>query len=101
MSKNRLVFIVGILLLLIPLMGFPRNWENFFHIVFGVILVALSFSVSIKQREKGVRVAGRRPRSTKQTSAQTTPVLEETVSEVIATNESENERSTSNSEPTA
>jgi len=33
-------------------MGFPSSWENFLHFVFGIILVFLSISVSVRYRER-------------------------------------------------
>lgn len=53
MSKNKIVLIIGILLLLIPLTGFPSSWKSFMHIAFGLILIALSFSNSLKRRSAG------------------------------------------------
>lgn len=50
MSKNRIVFLIGLLLLLIPFTGFPSVWKSFFHIIFGLVLVGLSFSASLKRR---------------------------------------------------
>ena len=50
MSKNNIILSVGIILLLIPFLGFPSNWENFIDIAFGIVLVGLSFSVIIKRR---------------------------------------------------
>lgn len=32
------------------LFGFPTRWKDFFDIIFGLILIVLSFSVTIKRR---------------------------------------------------
>jgi hypothetical protein len=82
MSKNRIVLIVGALLLLIPLMGFPRTWENFFHIIFGISLVGLSFSVSLRQRVKRTALP-KRARNTKEVAK--VAVIENPVTEVETT----------------
>ncbi len=50
MSKNNIIFFIGAVLFLMPFLGFPSLWENFFNIVFGVWLMGLSFSVAIKRR---------------------------------------------------
>ncbi len=63
MTKNRAILIIGVILALWPFMGFPSSWENFFHFIFGIILIALAFSVSMKYRER--RVASRRTEPTR------------------------------------
>ena len=50
MSKNRIVFVIGSILFLIPFLGFPSSWKTFFSIVSGLILISLSLSNSIKRR---------------------------------------------------
>ena len=51
MSKNRIVAAVGIILFLMPILGFTTNQKNFFMVVFGIALIALSLSHSIKRRQ--------------------------------------------------
>lgn len=58
MSKNTAILGIGIIFLLMPFLGFPTTWKNFFDVIFGVTLIALSFSVAIKRRssvKKSVR----------------------------------------------
>ncbi len=58
MSKNTAILGIGVIFLLMPFLGFPTTWKNFFDVVFGVSLIALSFSVAIKRRssvKKSVR----------------------------------------------
>lgn len=50
MSKNRIVLGIGIFLFCMPFLGFPSRWEFFFQIIFGIVLVAVSFSSTIKRR---------------------------------------------------
>jgi len=57
MTKNRTVLFIGLFLFLIPFLGFPSKWEAFFQIVFGIVLMAVSFSSTIKRR-----AAVRKPR---------------------------------------
>jgi hypothetical protein len=56
MSKNRIVLTLGAILILIPFLGFPSRWENFFSVLFGLILVFLALSVSIKRRATAFKV---------------------------------------------
>jgi len=51
MTKNRIVLIIGFLLFLLPLLGFTTYQKNFFLVVFGAVLVALSFSNSVSKRK--------------------------------------------------
>lgn len=51
-SKNRIVLIIGVILVLIPLLGFTTSWKHFFFIVSGAILILMSFSNSISRRSK-------------------------------------------------
>jgi hypothetical protein len=50
MSKNRIVLTIGILLIILPFLGFPSRYENFFVIILGLGLIVLSVSNSIKRR---------------------------------------------------
>jgi len=49
MSTNRVIFVIGILVLAVPFAGFPRGWEEGFLILAGVVLILLS-SLNIWQR---------------------------------------------------
>ena len=51
MSKNRIVAAVGIILFLMPILGFTTHQKNFFLVVFGLVLISLSLSQSIKKRQ--------------------------------------------------
>lgn len=51
MSKNRIVAAVGIILFLMPILGFTTHQKNFFMVLFGLVLIALSLSQSIKKRQ--------------------------------------------------
>ncbi len=59
MSKNSTILAIGIIQLIMPLLGFPSTWRSFFSVVFGIILIVLSFSVAIKRRSS-VRKSVRR-----------------------------------------
>lgn len=49
MSTNRVIFVIGILVLAVPLAGFPRSWEEIFLVIAGLVLILLS-SLNIWQR---------------------------------------------------
>ena len=69
MSKNNIVFLIGLLLFLMPvLFGFPPRWKDFIDIVFGLILIILSFSVAIKRRSS-IRKSRRNRKSLNTTPA--------------------------------
>ena len=42
MSRNQIVFILGLLLVLVSLSGFPRMWKMYFMIFTGVVLMLLA-----------------------------------------------------------
>lgn len=57
MSRESIVFTLGVLLLIIPKLGIPDDWKFYFYIIAGVILVVIGYSLrrsaylrSIKQR---------------------------------------------------
>lgn len=53
MSKNKIVFILGIVLIVLPFLGFPSAWKTFFMVVIGLFLVSLSFTTSLRKRTSG------------------------------------------------
>lgn len=53
MSKNKIVFILGIALVILPFLGFPSAWKTFFMLVMGLFLVSLSFTTSLRKRTSG------------------------------------------------
>jgi len=50
MPKNRIIIILGVLIALLPVLGFPRLWESFFQVVTGLSIVLLSIWASIDKR---------------------------------------------------
>lgn len=45
-TKNRLLIIFGILIIILPFTGFPSAYENFFTITFGAIITLLAFLIA-------------------------------------------------------
>lgn len=50
MPKNKIIIIFGLLVALLPLLGFPRLWEFFFQIVAGLSIILLSIWATIDKR---------------------------------------------------
>ena len=45
MSRESIVFTLGILLLVIPNLGIPESWKFYFFIVSGLLLVSIGYSL--------------------------------------------------------
>ena len=50
MSKSRVIIILGVLVALLPLVGFPRAWEAFFQILAGLSIVLVSVWSTIDKK---------------------------------------------------
>jgi len=50
MPKNRIIIILGLLIALEPLLGFPHFWESFFQVVAGLSIILISIWASIDKR---------------------------------------------------
>ena len=50
MPKNRIIVVFGLLVALLPILGFPRSWESFFQVAVGLSIVLLSVWASIDKR---------------------------------------------------
>lgn len=42
-TKNRILLLLGILIALVPFLGFPSSYENVFQAVFGIFVAAMAF----------------------------------------------------------
>jgi hypothetical protein len=45
MSRESIVFTIGILLLVIPKLGIPESWKFYFFIASGVLLLVVGYSL--------------------------------------------------------
>jgi hypothetical protein len=101
MSKNKIIFVMGVILLALPVLGFPPTSKNVISIIIGLVLVVLSFMVAAKRRASARRL--RRSRREAHLAAglpksgvlDETPVAEEHeapdfVEEVLSGEETEN-----------
>lgn len=50
MPKSRIIIILGVLVALLPLLGFPKAWESFFQIFAGVAIVGVSVWSTIDRK---------------------------------------------------
>lgn len=73
MSKNKIVFSIGLILVIMPILGFPVHWKTFISIILGLSLISLSFSVAAKRRASARRM--KRIKDTVPAQAQETPVF--------------------------
>ncbi len=42
MSKNKIIFIVGILTTIVQFLGLPSSWDNVLYIILGLILIVVA-----------------------------------------------------------
>ena len=54
MWKQWVSAILGLLIILIPYLGFPLSWSNFFFVVSGIIIAVLSFWALSEEKSKNV-----------------------------------------------
>ena len=52
MSKKQTIVVLGVLVALLPVLGFPRSWEAFFQVVAGLSVVGLSIWSNIDRKLK-------------------------------------------------
>jgi hypothetical protein len=64
MSKNKIVFVSGFIVFLVPLMGFPSRVESALIILTGLFLMGFSIFTAMKKRAKARRVGRARNAST-------------------------------------
>ena len=50
MPKNKIIIVLGLLIALLPLLGFSRLWESFFQVVTGLSIVLILIWASIDKR---------------------------------------------------
>lgn len=50
MPKSRIIITIGLLIALLPILGFPRVWESFFQVAAGLSIVLLSVWATIDKR---------------------------------------------------
>ena len=61
MSKETAVITLGILVIILPFLGFPEAWRVFFFVVTGIGLVVLGFYLRAEVIVRGGKKTGNRP----------------------------------------
>ena len=52
MPKSRMILSIGVVIALLPVLGFPHSWEAFFQVVAGLSIVILSVWATIDKKLK-------------------------------------------------
>lgn len=42
MNKNKIILILAVILALMPFLGFPSSWKDFFYVITGLLIIMLS-----------------------------------------------------------
>lgn len=50
MPKNRIIITLGLVVALLPVLGFPRSWEAVFQVVAGLSIALISVWVYVDKR---------------------------------------------------
>ena len=45
MSRESIVFVLGVLILIIPYLGIPEQWKVYFFVITGIILMLIGYSL--------------------------------------------------------
>lgn len=54
MSRNKTTLLIGILVCLMPFLGFPSSWKTVFYFVFGVILIIVAAVGHVRRRSSHI-----------------------------------------------
>ena len=52
MSRNKIEFILGALLIILPALGLPTSWKNIFYVLIGALLIIFSIIGHFKRRSR-------------------------------------------------
>jgi hypothetical protein len=52
MSKERIIFILGIVIMFMPFLGFPNSWRSFFFVLIGLSLTLLAYRQRKEARKR-------------------------------------------------
>lgn len=50
MSRNKTMLLIGILVAIMPFLGFPSSWKTLFYVLFGVILIIAATVGHVRRR---------------------------------------------------
>lgn len=52
MPKSKIILSIGVIIALLPVLGFPHAWESFFQVLAGLAIVLLSVWANIDKKLK-------------------------------------------------
>jgi hypothetical protein len=69
MQKTNTILILSALIVLLPFLGFPQSWDNFFFVIFGLTIFTLTYLSKkgqslFKKKENSFSNNGRDPNTT-------------------------------------
>ena len=79
MPKNKIILVLGVLIALLPVLGFPHSWESFFQVVAGLSIILLSVWATI-DRKLTLKAKAQMRQGRKTRQVEETPVPTETES---------------------
>jgi hypothetical protein len=50
MSRNKIILLIGILVAIMPFLGFPTAWKTIFYLLFGAILIIVAVVGHVERR---------------------------------------------------
>ena len=56
MSKKQWLIIIGIIIMALPFLGFPSNWDSFISVILGLVIILISYSNNINRARKNSRL---------------------------------------------
>ena len=84
MSKKQSIITIGVIVALLPMLGFPRAWEAFFQIVAGLSIVGLSVWSGIDRKLKlKAKAQMRQARSTASVASEASELQEADQASVV------------------
>jgi hypothetical protein len=48
MSKRQVLMLIGVIVVIVPFLGFPSSWQRFFEIVCGILVIGIAYSMAPK-----------------------------------------------------
>jgi hypothetical protein len=54
MSRNKITLLIGILVFIMPFLGFPSSWKTIFYLTFGVILIIIAAVGHVRRRSPAI-----------------------------------------------
>ena len=52
MQKINTILALGVLVVLLPFLGFPQSWDNFFYVVSGLVIIGMAYLLKVNGKQK-------------------------------------------------